>query len=38
MNPGAAGKQGFHQVITLLRFSIEGKDIKELEILELKRH
>ena len=38
MNPGAAGKQGIHQVITLLRFVIDGKDIKELEILELRRH
>lgn len=35
MNPGAAGKQGFHQVRTMLRFVIEGKDIKELEVIEL---
>ncbi|MDR2118724.1 MAG: metallophosphatase family protein [Tannerellaceae bacterium] len=35
MNPGAAGKSGFHQVRTLLRFSIEGKKIKDLEVIEL---
>ena len=35
MNPGAAGKSGFHQVRTLLRFVIAGKDIKDLEIIEL---
>jgi hypothetical protein len=35
MNPGAAGKSGFHQVRTLLRFVIEGKDIKDLEVIEL---
>lgn len=35
MNPGAAGKHGFHQVRTLLRFTIEGKEIKDLEVVEL---
>ncbi|MDR1646239.1 MAG: metallophosphatase family protein [Tannerellaceae bacterium] len=35
MNPGAAGKSGFHQVRTLLRFSIEGAKIKDLEVIEL---
>lgn len=35
MNPGAAGKQGFHQVRTMLRFVIEGKEIKDLEVIEL---
>lgn len=38
INPGAAGKQGFHQVITLLRFVIDGSSIQDLEILEIKRH
>ncbi|UKJ06007.1 metallophosphoesterase family protein [Solitalea lacus] len=37
MNPGAYGKEGFHQVRTLLRFSITGKQIHNLEIIELKR-
>lgn len=35
MNPGAAGKSGFHQVRTLIRFTIEGPTIKELEVVEL---
>lgn len=35
MNPGACGKQGFHQVRTMLRFEIDGKDIKNLEVIEL---
>ena len=35
MNPGAAGKQGFHKVRTLLRFKIDGSEIKDLEVVEL---
>lgn len=35
LNPGAAGKQGWHQVRTLLRFSISGPRIHDLEIVEL---
>lgn len=35
INPGAAGKSGFHQVRTLIRFTIEGPTIKELEVVEL---
>jgi predicted phosphodiesterase len=35
MNPGACGKTGFHQVRTMLRFVIDGKEIKELEVVEL---
>ena len=35
MNPGAAGKQGFHQMRTMLRFIIDGKDIRDLEVIEL---
>ncbi len=38
MNPGASGKQGMHQVITALRFTIDGKEIKDLEVLELQKH
>jgi len=37
MNPGAAGKHGFHKVRTLLRFEIENTEIKNLEIIEMKR-
>ena len=35
MNPGAAGKQGWHKVRTILRFSIEGTQIKDCEVIEL---
>jgi putative phosphoesterase len=35
MNPGAAGKQGWHQVRTLIRFSIDEKEIKDCEVIEL---
>lgn len=35
MNPGACGKHGFHQMRTMLRFVIDGNDIKDLEIVEL---
>lgn len=35
MNPGAAGKHGWHKVRTLIRFVIDGKDMKNCEIVEL---
>ena len=35
INPGAAGRQGWQQVRTLVKFVIDGKEIKELEIIEL---
>lgn len=35
MNPGAAGKSGFHQVRTMLRFKIAGSEIVDLEVVEL---
>ncbi|MBI4930246.1 MAG: metallophosphoesterase family protein [Bacteroidetes bacterium] len=35
MNPGAAGNYGLHKVKTLLRFSIAGKEIKDLEVIEI---
>tara|TARA_R100001132_G_C3267775_1_gene90275 strand:+ start:407 stop:919 length:513 start_codon:yes stop_codon:yes gene_type:complete len=34
MNPGAAGKHGFQKVRTMLRFEIDQKDIKNLEVIE----
>ncbi|MBT3384346.1 MAG: metallophosphoesterase family protein [Prolixibacteraceae bacterium] len=37
MNPGAAGNKGLHKVCTALRFVIDGKDIRDLEIWEMKR-
>ena len=35
MNPGAAGKQGWHKVKTIIRFAIDGKEIKDCEVIEL---
>jgi putative phosphoesterase len=35
INPGAAGKQGWHKVRTLVRFTIDGKDIRDCEVIEL---
>jgi putative phosphoesterase len=37
MNPGAAGTHGFHKVRTMLRFEIDGSEIKNLEVIEFKR-
>lgn len=37
INPGAAGNHGFHKVKTAIRFEIDNKNIKNLEILEMKR-
>ncbi len=35
INPGAAGKSGFHLVRTLVRFAIEDGMVKDLEVIEL---
>lgn len=35
MNPGAAGIYGFHQVRTMLRFTLEKGKIENLEVIEL---
>ncbi|GAB7258188.1 metallophosphoesterase family protein [uncultured Polaribacter sp.] len=35
LNPGAAGKHGFHKIRTMLRFSLDSGEIKNLEIIEL---
>lgn len=37
MNPGAVGKHGFQQVRTMLRFTIDGKKIENLELIEFKK-
>lgn len=37
MNPGAAGKQGWQPCQTLLRFTIDGNKIDNLEVIELER-
>ena len=37
MNPGAVGKHGFHQVRTMLRFTIDGTKIDNMEVIEFKK-
>ena len=37
INPGAAGCYGFHKVRTALRFTIDGSDIKDMELGEWPR-
>lgn len=36
LNPGAAGKHGWHKVRTLMRFEINKDKIENLEVIELK--
>lgn len=38
INPGAAGKTGFHNKITMIRMTIEGKNFKDMEIFEIDRN
>ncbi|TVZ55802.1 hypothetical protein OD91_1069 [Lutibacter sp. Hel_I_33_5] len=35
INPGAAGNHGFHKVRTMVRFTIDKGEIKNLEVIEL---
>lgn len=35
VNPGAAGYNGFHKYMTILKFQIDGKDIHDMELVEL---
>lgn len=35
VNPGAAGNHGFHQMKTIVRFSLEAGKIKDFEVIEL---
>jgi putative phosphoesterase len=35
INPGAAGRQGWQQVRTLVKLTIDGKDLKDIEVVEL---
>jgi uncharacterized protein len=37
INPGAAGKYGFHNSITMVRFVIDGELIRDLEVLDIPR-
>ena len=36
LNPGAAGKYGFHKIRTMLRFELSDGEIRNLEIIELR--
>lgn len=35
LNPGAAGKHGWHKMRTMLRFEVNGEKIENLEVIEL---
>lgn len=35
LNPGAAGNHGFHIMKTIVRFEIVGREIKNMEVVEL---
>ena len=37
INPGAIGKHGFHKVRSMVRFEIDKSDIKNMEVIEVKR-
>ena len=37
INPGAIGTHGFHKARTMVRFEIDKKQIKNLEVIEFKR-
>ena len=37
MNPGAIGIHGFHKIRTMLRFTIDGQKIDNLEVIEFQR-
>jgi uncharacterized protein len=37
LNPGAAGKYGFHAVRTLLRFQLDNGNITNMELVELEK-
>jgi uncharacterized protein len=37
INPGAAGNQGWHKIKTIVRFAIDGSNIKDCEVIELGR-
>jgi hypothetical protein len=35
INPGAAGYNGFHRYMTIIKFQIDGKDIHDMDLIEL---
>ena len=34
INPGAAGNQGWHKIKTAVRFTIDGRQIRDCEVIE----
>lgn len=38
INPGAAGNSGFQKKTTMIRFAIDGKQFKDMEIFEIDRN
>ena len=38
INPGAAGKQGWQKIRTIVRIAIDGPDIKDCEVIELEKN
>lgn len=38
INPGAAGNSGFHRIMTMVRFQINGCDIQKMEVYEKSRN
>ena len=37
VNPGAAGRNGFHRKITMVRFEIDGRQFRKMEVYEKDR-
>ena len=37
MNPGSIGNYGIHKVKTILAFTVDGKEIKDLRVIEFTR-
>ncbi|MEP7170056.1 MAG: metallophosphoesterase family protein [Bacteroidota bacterium] len=35
INPGAAGKEGFHKVRTLVKFTLKNKQVSDMQVIEL---
>lgn len=35
INPGACGREGFHKISTVVRFSLEEGKVRDLEVVEL---
>jgi putative phosphoesterase len=37
INPGACGNEGWHKIKTVIRFNVDAGQIKELQVIEMKR-